>query len=81
MLLLDISQRYKLKANHNLSWLKCFVVIVVGYKPKIQIESKSQLNQLKKTQALVVGYKPKIQIESKSQLSPMLFGVRVGCWI
>ena len=41
-MLLDISQRYKLKANHNLSWLKCFVVIVVGYKPKIQIESKSQ---------------------------------------
>ncbi len=42
-MLLDISQRYKLKANHNKELIEKTEFEVVGYKPKIQIESKSQL--------------------------------------
>ncbi len=70
MSLLDISQRYKLKANHNKVGHQWVNKAVVGYKPKIQIESKSQRRNRTEIERKVVGYKPKIQIESKSQLKP-----------
>ena len=64
---MDLSQRYNLKANHNTSIGLLFSSIVVGFKPKIQFESKSQLKLIRQHKSLVVGFKPKIQFESKSQ--------------
>ena len=40
---ISVCQRYKLKANHNMIWLRLFLMRVNISMSKIQIESKSQL--------------------------------------
>ena len=79
--LLDLSQRYNLKANHNLLNRSTVSSLVVGFKPKIQFESKSQQLGLASELQTVVGFKPKIQFESKSQLIVGTNNFGSSCWI